>query len=40
MARRREDNCIVGRIALDPPSQPVLNPDDDGSLPNLTVDTY
>ena len=29
-----------GRIALDPPSQPVLNLDDDGSLPNLMVDTY
>ena len=29
-----------GRIALNPPSQPVLNLDDDGSLPNLMVDTY
>jgi hypothetical protein len=28
-----------GRIALDPPSQPVLVLDDDGSLPNLMVDT-
>jgi len=28
-----------GRIALDPSSQPVLNLDDDGSLPNLMVDT-
>jgi hypothetical protein len=29
-----------GRFALDPHSQPVLNLDDDRSLPNLTVDTY